>query len=381
MAPLSFRTFLPMLALGIPGASAACGSDTVAYIQYPDDQAIDDAGGGSGSGSSSGLSGGSDSSSGTVSDSSSGTVSGSSSGGTSSTSSGSSGGPATCDVSGYWLVVQHAVAVADGFKEVSHYYLYYDLSQNGTTVTVNHGLHCGVTVAADPANPLGGGDTVTFPLAGPALLARQDEGQAYGSVPPRTGTMTTTSTGCQFHLEKYYIVRGATIPYFLDPSTTMSTSMPVASGCGSNFANCTSPGSEDWDNDGNPGVTLSVSGTATGDIYAAQRDFSEYYGAVPPGATKFEVGIVDTSGAPAVGPEQYALGYGNGCSPICGLSSMVDTCPSSGCAAEFFVDWVKLDSPPASTNSGICTYVTNNAKTVAPRATDPSSVPTEPKYQ
>jgi hypothetical protein len=193
--------------------------------------------------------------------------------------------------------------------------------------------------------------------------------------------MTKTSGGCQFHLNKYYIVRGATIPYYLDPTNAMSTSMPVASGCGSGFSNCTTPGSEDWDNDGNPGLTLDVSGTATGNIYAAQRDFSEYYGTVPLGATKFEVGIVDPStGAPATGPEQYALGYGNGCTGICGLGSMVDTCPSSGCAAEFFVDWVKLDSAPASTNAGLCSYVVNNAVSVAPRAMDPNSVPTEAKY-
>jgi hypothetical protein len=399
MAPLSSRTFspmlalglagVPMLALGLAGASAACGSDVVESTGYPIDQG-DDGGGSSGSnggGSSSGTQTGS--SSGTQTGSSSGTQTGSSSGtqtgsssSTSGSGSGSSGAAATCNVSGDWLVVQHTVAVSDGFKEVSHFYYYYNLSQTGSTVTVVHGLHCGISVVADPANPLGGGDTVTVSSAtSAALLARQDEGQAYGSVPARTGTMTMTSGGCQFHLNKYYIVRGATIPYYLDPSNAMSDSMPVASGCGSSFSGCTTPGSEDWDNDGNPGITLNVSGTATGNIYAAQRDFSEYYGTVPLGATKFEVGIVDpTTGDPAVGPEQYALGYGNGCSGICGLSSMVDTCPSSGCAAEFFVDWVKLDSAPASTNAGLCSYVISNAASVAPRATDPSSVPTEAKY-
>jgi hypothetical protein len=395
MARLSLRTFLPAFALPIAGASVACGSDSVAGIVYPGD----DGGGGAGSsggsssgiasGTSTGSSGGSSSGivSGTSTGSSSGTSSESSSGSSSGVASGSdggsSGGAPTCDMTGYWIAVQHSVAVSDGFKEIGRVYFYYDLSQNGDTVKVNHGLHCGINVAKDPANLLGGGDSVSLPLAGAANLARQDEGQAYGSVPARTGTMTKTPNGsaCQFKFNKYYVVRGATIPYYLDPSHTMSTSMPVAMGCGPNFSNCQTPGSEDWDNDGNPGVTLAVSGTATGNIYAAQRDFSEYNGIVPLGATKFEVGAVDSSGNPAVGPEQYALNYGNGCSAICGLSSMLDTCPSSGCAAEYFVDWVKLGSPPASNNTDICTYVINNAQRLAPRATDPNSVPTEPKYQ
>jgi hypothetical protein len=284
-------------------------------------------------------------------------------------------------MTGSWLAVQHTVADADSFKEITHVFLYYELSQSGDTVTVTHGLHCGLTVSKDPANLLGGGDDSSFPLAGPALLARQDEGQTYGSQPARTGTMTMTSSGCQFHLAKYYVVRGATLAYYVNPNNTMSMSMMPATNCGTNWSNCQTPGSEDWDNDGNPGVTLSVSGSATGNIYAAQRDFSEYYGSVSVGATKFEVGVVDTSGNPAVGPEQYTFGYGDGCSSLCASgSSMVDTCPSSGCAAEFFVDWVKLDPPPTGSNTDICNYVVNNVQMLAPRATDPGSVPTEPAY-
>jgi hypothetical protein len=387
-----------MTALALIGASAACGSDNVASIVYPGENddggasAGSDSGNGSASGSGSGGSSSSSSSSGGSSGggfgdsggsggSGAGNADASSHDGSSDSGSGSSSGPSACNMAGHWLAVQHSVAVSDGFKEITRTYFYYDLSQNGSTVTVNHGLHCGLNVAKDPANLLGGGDSVSLPSATPALLARQDEGQPYGNLPARTGTMMMTSGGCQFHLNKYYIVRGATLAYYVTPSNTMSTSMPAAASCGASFSNCQTPGSEDWDNDGNPGITLSVSGTATGNIYAAQRDFSEYFGIVKPGATKFEVGVVDTSGNPAVGPEQYALGYSNGCSSICGLSAMVDTCPSSGCASEFFVDWVKLDSPPGSNNTDICSYVVNNAQSVAPRATDPNSVPTEPKYQ
>jgi hypothetical protein len=159
----------------------------------------------------------------------------------------------------------------------------------------------------------------------------------------------------------------------------MSVDMPVASG--------SSPGSEDWDNDGHAGVTMTVTGIANGDIYAAQRDFSEYNGTVPQNAKHFEIPIVDSNGKPGLGPEQYALNptpFGNGCSGLCTLSSTVDQCPAAsagGCAAEFFADWVRLDSPPGADNASICKAVVSMAPTVAPRAVDVHPAPTGAKYQ
>jgi hypothetical protein len=209
-------------------------------------------------------------------------------------------------------------------------------------------------------------------------MAKQDEGQSYGSQGPRTGTMTPSGSSCTFHLAKYYIVRGATVAYYVDPSKSMSVDMPVASG--------SSPGSEDWDNDGHAGITMTVTGIANGDIYAAQRDFSEYNGTVPQNAKAFEVGVVGSDGKPALAPEQYALNptpYGNGCSGLCTLSATVDQCPAAsagGCAAEFFVDWVRLASPPGANDTAICKAVVSQAPTIAPRAVDVHPAPTGAKY-
>jgi hypothetical protein len=383
MTPLSIRTFLAMSALGIVGATGACGSDVVPATNFPSGD--DDAGGSGSGGSGSGSSGDDTTGSSSGGSSTSSSSSSSSSSGSGSSSGGSDAGPSgPCDMTGYWAAYQHSVAFADNVKETAILYLYYDLTQTGTTVTVNHGLHCGLSVVV-PQGSLG--DSVTLPSAGPALLARQDEGQKYGTHAARTGTMTPTSNACTFHLNQYYIVRGATLSYFMDPTKAMSANLPVASGCGSNFSNCTTPGSEDWDNDGFAGITLAVNGIASGDIYAAQRDFNEFYGTVPQNATKFEVGIVDPSGKVAVGPEQYALQpmpYNSMCSALCTLGSTVDQCPSNTCTSvvsEFFVDFVKLDSPPGSTNTDICKNVVSNASSRAPRAVDPNPAPTEAKYQ
>jgi hypothetical protein len=285
-------------------------------------------------------------------------------------------------MTGYWLAVTHIVATAIGFNEISHFFFYYDLTQTGENIKVNHGYHCGIQVVKDPNNPGGMGDTVTTPKAGPSLLSRQDEGVAYGSNPARTGTMGVSGNSCKFHFDKYYTVRGATLAYYMNPNNSMTNlgtntdnSATEAMGCGANFSNCTTPGWEDWDGDGNPGITLAVAGTATGQIFAAQRDFSEFNGTVPMNANKFEVGIVDSGGHPSCGPEQYALSYGGGCNAICNTGATLASCPSSGCAAEFFVDWVRLDSPPGADPTAICAYVANNAATMVPRAMSANSVP------
>src|ERR1019366_2602903 len=187
MSPLSLRTILPILAMGIAAVSAGCGSDSVASIVYPLE---DDAGGSPESGSTGGdatSSSGGTSSGGSGSGSSGSGSGSSSSGGVGTSSGGGDAGP--CDMTGYWMAVQHSVANALSFKEIGVVYYYYDLTQTGTTVKVNHGLHCGLTVLKSPNNLAGGGDSVSLPSAGPALISRQDEGKMYGSQAARTGTM------------------------------------------------------------------------------------------------------------------------------------------------------------------------------------------------
>ena len=108
--------------------------------------------------------------------------------------------------------------------------------------------------------------------------------------------MAATSSGCQLGIEKRYTVRGATVSFYMDPSQPMPSASQQASG--------TTPGWEDWDMDGNPGITLTVGegGTNIGELYCAQRDWNQFAGAVPAKSTKFSV--------PATwGSEQDPLGY------------------------------------------------------------------------
>jgi hypothetical protein len=61
--------------------------------------------------------------------------------------------------------------------------------------------------------------------------------------------------------------------------------MPTAS----QQATSTTPGWEDWDNDGHPGFTTNVTGLATGQIYLATRRWTLWSGTIAAGASTFKL--------------------------------------------------------------------------------------------
>ncbi|MET0386390.1 MAG: hypothetical protein ABW321_10550 [Polyangiales bacterium] len=179
-----------------------------------------------------------------------------------------------------------------GQLQYSHSYLYYEISQQGDTITVNKGLQCG-----DDA--IGVGDfavTADFKASWPSVVSRS-------SFQGRAGRSAAVSGGCQVELEKWYTVRGATIPHYQDPAVPMPSAEEMASG--------STPGWEDWDEDGNPGITGMVSGVVTGKIFVAPRQWTALAGLVPDVSTLFklpldwnqEANVMAYDGTPLLGSE------------------------------------------------------------------------------
>ena len=248
------------------------------------------------------------------------------------------GAPASpdCDMNGRWLVALRVVADALGQTQASHNWFYYEVRQDGEQLTVTKGLHCGFDVKH--VSSLGA--DVDSSGAWPALLAHDSD-------TGRKGTMVATATGCQLDLEKRYTVRGATQSFYGDPGVPMPTATQQAS--------CSTPGWEDWDGDGKPGITLVVSGAANGHLYCAQRDWNQFSGAVANGSTSFKVPATWDSG-------QDVLGYDG--SSLITQSSVPD--PD---ATQHFVSFVKLDPTQAiGDDSAICASVRSLLPTLAPDA-------------
>jgi hypothetical protein len=241
-----------------------------------------------------------------------------------------------CNMNGRWLVAQRVLAEALGQTQASHNWFYYEVTQNADQLTVTKGLHCGYDVVAVSAL----GANVSSQACWPDFLK-------YDSDTGRTGTMEVTPSGCELSFEKRYTVRGATASYYQDPSTTLPTVSEKASP--------SLPGWISWCNASNPGITLAITGTASGDLYCVQRDWNEYSGAVAPDTTTFQIPVTWNS-------DQDALGYTG--SSLITMQDEPDSDPS-----QHYVWFAKLDSTQATgTDTEICAAVRGLVSVLTPDA-------------
>lgn len=168
-----------------------------------------------------------------------------------------------CDLTGQWLITRHGVADGLGQLQTAHSWLYYEIQQTGDSFTVSKGLQCGEEVVAKTLL----GANVDFSAAWDAItLHNADAGL--------TGKSVATDAGCTVAFETAYALRGLTVSYYKDPST------PLPTANNSVQARDGMPGWEDWDADGQPGITGVVSGAAIGKLYAVIRGSSTMTGSV-----------------------------------------------------------------------------------------------------
>jgi hypothetical protein len=247
------------------------------------------------------------------------------------------GATSPCDFSGRWIATDHQVATGLGAQEAAHMWYYLELSQTGSAGTVTRGLDCGENVrgiSSVAAN-------VDYPKTWPALLAKaRQTGRAF------TSTAAAVS-GCAVSFEKDYAVLGATVSFYRDPSQTMPTV--------SQQATSTTPGWEDWDNDGNPGFTMNTTGLVTGQLYMATRRSTLWSGTVAASASTFK--LADNWNA-----ETDTLGYSG--------SSLL-TSPSSrdNDASLHFVEFARLSATQATgDDAATCAAIRSLAPTLTPSA-------------
>ncbi len=238
-----------------------------------------------------------------------------------------------CDLNGRWLVSQRVLAQALGQKQASHNWFYLEIKQDGENVTVTKGLHCGyevTKVTSFAAN-------VQCQAAWPGMLEKC-------SSTGRKGTYKLAGDQCALTFAKEYVVRGATVSAYLDPSVPLPTAQAMG----------TTPGWEDWDNDSQKGITMNVTGGATGKIYVVQRDWTEYAGNTAKGASKFKVPVKWNA-------EQKILGS---------TSSLLEqnSQPDSD-ASQHYVWMHKLTADQATgTDAEICGKVRTLKNTLVPEA-------------
>lgn len=246
------------------------------------------------------------------------------------------GSAAECDLFGRWLITTHTVTDALGQLQVAHYYFYYELEQSGTAVTVRKGLMCGTDAR-------GLGDfAVTADFSG-----SRDATMRKLSFAGKRGTAKKTAVGCRVEFEKLYIVMGASIPHYLNPANALPTAADAASG--------TTPGWEDWDEDGRPGVTGVITGVVSGKVFAAPRNWLLIAGEVPSVAKSFRMPL-DWNAEPNV-------------MAFDGTPLLATEAVRAADRARHYIEFARLASDQATgDDEAVCASTRQLAKTLTPAA-------------
>jgi hypothetical protein len=248
------------------------------------------------------------------------------------------GATSACDLSGRWIATDHQVATGLGAKEAAHMWYYLELSQTGGAGTVTRGLDCGENVRGITSVAA----NVDYPKTWPALLAKVKQAG-------RTFTSKAAAPGCAVFFAKYYVVLGATPSFYADPSQALPAM--------SQQATSTTPGWEDWDNDGNPGFTLNATGLVTGQIYMATRRWTIWSGAIAARASTFKL-------ADDWNSEDDLFGY-NG-SPL--LSSAANSSKDND-ASLHFIEFARLAATQATGDDATtCAAIRSLAPSLTPGA-------------
>jgi hypothetical protein len=254
---------------------------------------------------------------------------------------GSGGGGAAggeCDISGRWLATEHLVTSALIQEQTAHNYVYYEIGRDGDGHKIVKGMYCGNDAAAT------GLFAVQVDFSG-----SQASSMAKVNYVGRPVTSTKVAGGCNVHLGKWYIVRAATLPHYLDPSVPLPKAANQAAG--------STPGWEDWDGDGKPGLTGTLTGTVRGRIFVAPRQWTDQQGTVPSVATTFSLAITWDQ-------EQNVMAYDPPTDTTLGTASV-----RAGNPALHFVEFARLSAEQtAGDDAAICTSVRTLAKTLTPRA-------------
>ena len=165
-----------------------------------------------------------------------------------------------CDMNGIWiarLTTFSRDSVFSAIQTASNWF-YYELEQDGTEVTVAREIDCGIRVS--------GSANVTLNRATTQSLLTRNEQSA------RHVTFEKDGDGCKLRFDRFYSVRGLTRATYLpgDLSSNPELSSLPALPTEENTA-----GSEDWDEDGEPGVAYQVE--ALGTRHVTQRDWNEFF--------------------------------------------------------------------------------------------------------
>jgi hypothetical protein len=177
-----------------------------------------------------------------------------------------------CDISGRWILTTHLVTDAFFAQQSAMVFHYYEIAKQGDGFEIAKMMRCG-----DIAR---GAGAVTVEIESEDAW---EETRKRVSEIGRPVSSTAVAGGCDVHFGKWVTARGVTLPHYLDLSIPLPTVAQQASADGA------TPGWEDWDADGQPGVSVVLTGDVQGRLFVSPRIEWEYRATVPNTMTTFRL--------------------------------------------------------------------------------------------
>lgn len=163
---------------------------------------------------------------------------------------------ADCDMNGIWVARMMAVNEALSLEQCGSQYFYFELKHEGANVEVVHSMFCGIE----------GRGSSNGTLSDASILSLTKSNSQVG----RKGTMTKGADGtCQLTMEPFWSILGADEAMFAPMPRNAST--PLSQVQSSTPLPTSAAGAIDMDSDGNPGLSIIVTGVIQGTRYSVQR--------------------------------------------------------------------------------------------------------------
>lgn len=195
-----------------------------------------------------------------------------------------------CDLTGKWIAQIITTSSALGADATAYNWYYYDITDNGDTATINRGWDCSFEVCSTSSVAVLSATSEAL-----ALRNRQDgelDATTGLRVAPRRVTYKPDGPGmCYFEMEKWWWLRGLDTSKYYPPREEFETATHIQMRASNPIpTKANQAGSQDWDNDGRPGIYLSVESPAVGSRDVGHRDWNKYGPArVHDGVTNFIV--------------------------------------------------------------------------------------------
>jgi hypothetical protein len=180
---------------------------------------------------------------------------------------------AGCDLTGRWIVRDATVQVGLGgaVRQQTLLLEYWDVAQKGLEFQLIKHRVCDIR-----SHSIGALAATEVYYAEAYRDALRDHVRLEGRRGLSGGLDADT---CALSVAEAANVRGASLPYYAEPSHGLPRE-PAADDA---------PGTEDWDGDGQPGMSVQVTGAATGLVFSAFRSFDAPFDTFPAHAARFSV--------------------------------------------------------------------------------------------